>query len=134
MKKTKRILGCILLVFALIIAQGCASTGNDSLRKATEESVSKKIVDGKTTKAEIKEMFGSPVSTNYTDSGFEIWKYELEKVSPDAINFIPYVNILVAGSSGVKKELTILFDDEDRVKKFNMSESKIKTRTGLLNQ
>jgi hypothetical protein len=55
-------------------------------------------------------------------------------MSADATSFIPVVSLFAASSSGTKKELTVLFDENDKVKKYNMSESPIKTRTGLFNQ
>jgi len=61
-------------------------------------------------------------------------KYEFSKTSADAISYIPVVGLFASSASGTKKELTILFDDQDRVKKFNMASSPIKARTGLFNQ
>ena len=133
MKKFNLILLSIIFCLTLINI-GCATSGNDSLRTETEESVGSKLKEGVTTKEEIKAMFGSPFGTSYTDGGFEIWKYELSKMKADANNFIPFINIFVASESGMKKELTILFDENDKVKKYNMSESPIKVRMGLLNQ
>ncbi|MBW1616938.1 MAG: hypothetical protein JRJ49_10505 [Deltaproteobacteria bacterium] len=134
MKKNNRILLSIILCFIFIMAIGCATSGNDSLRTETEETVNGKLTEGVTTKQEVKAMFGSPFETSYTDGGLEIWKYELYKMQADANNFIPFVNIFIASSSGMKKGLTILFDEQDKVKKYNMSESPLKVRTGLLNQ
>jgi len=134
MKRNKMIFAYISIIFIMLIAQGCATVGNDSLREESESSVNAKLTVGKTTKAEVKDMFGSPIQTSYTDGGLEIWKYVLSKMSADATNFIPIVNIFAAGSSGTKKELTILFDGNGVVKKYNMSESPIKVRGGILNQ
>ncbi len=124
---------CVLLCLSGLIG-ACATAGNDSLRKETESSVGEKIKPGVTTKAEVKNMFGSPLNTTYTDSGQEIWKYELSNISADATCFIPVVSIFAASSSGKKKELVVFFDDSDLVKKFNMSESNVKVRNGLMNQ
>ena len=88
---------CVLLcMYGMMCA--CATAGNDSLRKETEASVGDKIKPGETTKAEIKGMFGSPLSTSFTDSGMEIWKYELSKISADATSYIPVVSIFAASS------------------------------------
>ena len=133
MKIMKNSLTAFLVLFVVAVT-GCATVGNDTLRAETEESISQKIVKNKTTKSEVKSMFGSPMSTSYTDGGSEIWKYELSKMSADATSFIPVVSLFAASSSGVKKELVILFNDDDTVKKFNMSESDMKVRTGLFNQ
>jgi hypothetical protein len=113
---------------------GCASVGNESLRKETEASVATKVIDGKTTKAEIKAMFGSPIKTTFTDGGLEIYTYELAKMSADAINYIPLVGIFGGSASGTKKELVILFDEKSVVKRSSMSESEVKQKTGLMNR
>ena len=77
-----------------IFIAGCASTGNQTLKEETEASVSAKIINNVTTQAEIKAMFGSPYQTTYTDGGLEIWKYQLDNLKADAINYVPIVNFL----------------------------------------
>lgn len=121
----------IVLILNLV---GCISYGNESLRKESEASVSQKLVEGKTTKADVKQMFGSPISTSFTDSGSEIWNYEMSKMSPDLVNFVPFVGLFGSSSSGTKKLLVILYDDNGVVKKFTMSESPVKSKFGLFNQ
>lgn len=122
-------LACVLAIFT-----GCASSGNETLRKETEASVKQKMVEGKTTKAEVKTMFGSPLKTTFTDGGMEIFTYELSKVSADAINYVPLVGLLGGSASGTKKELVILFDENSVVKRFSMSESPVQTKTGIFNR
>ncbi|MFM0051547.1 hypothetical protein [Caballeronia grimmiae] len=117
----------------VVTLAGCAGTGNDSLRSETEATVSTKIVDGKTTKAEIRGMFGSPMKTEFTDSGLEIWRYELTKVHADAVSYIPVVNLLGSSASGKKKELVVLFTPDNIVKRYSMSESDVSHKTGIFN-
>lgn len=119
-----------LAVFALAVA-GCASTGNETLKNETELTVASKIEVGATTAAEIKAMFGSPYETTYTDSGMLIWKYRLDDLKADAVNFIPLVNMFGSKYSGTRKELVILFDENDVVKRSNMSESDVETKSGI---
>jgi len=133
MLNSKNVKYIFLALFSLTLF-GCATAGNDSLRLESETSVSQKLKKGVTTKNEVKALFGSPLSTSYTDGGSEIWKYELSKMSADASSYIPVVGLFAGSSSGVKKELTILFDEDSKVKKFNMSESDVKVRTGMFNQ
>jgi glycine betaine/choline ABC-type transport system substrate-binding protein len=115
----------------VVLMGGCASTGNQTLKTETEISVGSKIVVGETSAAEIKSMFGSPFESSYTDGGLQIWKFRLDDMNADAVNFIPVVNLFGSSMSGKRKELVILFDDEDVVKRFNMSESDVQTKTGL---
>lgn len=130
MKKTVILCGAIVASFMLT---GCASVGNESLRKESESSVSQKIVQGKTTKSEVKAMFGSPTKTTFTDGGLEVWNYDFSNVSADAISYVPIVNLFGASASGKKKELVVMYDPSDVVKRFSMSESDVTHKTGLFN-
>lgn len=126
----------ILFAIGLVIAMltsGCASTGNETLRAESEGSVSQKIVEGKTSKAEVRKMFGSPMKTSFTDGGLEIWTYEFTKISADAVSYIPIVSMFGGSSSGTKKELVVMFDDKGLIKRYAMSESDVKTKTGMFN-
>jgi putative exporter of polyketide antibiotics len=123
------ILFCVLVLFIA----SCASSGNQTLKSETESSVAAKIVNNVTTQAEIKAMFGSPYQTTYTDGGLEIWKYQLDDLKADAINYVPIVNFFGSSYSGTRKELVILFNDDGTVKRNSMAESDVKTKSGLFN-
>jgi PBP1b-binding outer membrane lipoprotein LpoB len=129
---TKVNVSLLVTLVSVLILSGCASSGNESLKEETELTVSAKVVEGQTTAAEIKAMFGSPYETTYTDSGSLIWKFRLDDLKSDAINYIPIVNWFGSSVSGTRKELVVLFDDNDVVKRSNMSESEVKTKTGIL--
>lgn len=122
----KKVIG---ILFLSVFLAGCASSGDSALRSETESTVSSKIVEGKSTKADVQRYFGSPESVNFTDGGKEIWKYGFSKVSVDASSFIPFYGLFHNGAHGTKKELTILFDG-DIVQKFTMAESAIDTKSG----
>ncbi|MCD2519522.1 hypothetical protein LQ564_24770 [Massilia sp. G4R7] len=128
----KQVLLCATVIAAFVLT-GCASVGSESLRKETEMSVSQKIVQGKTTKSEVRAMFGSPAKTSFTDGGLEIWNYDFTNVSADAISYVPIVNMFGASASGKKKELVVMYDDNNIVKRFSMSEADVHQKTGLFN-
>ncbi|MGO9954341.1 MAG: hypothetical protein ACLPN1_19310 [Dissulfurispiraceae bacterium] len=130
-KRKLRRAAIVIMVFFAVTVLGCASAGNQSLKNETEVTVSQKVVEGKTCKAEIREMFGSPSSTTFTDGGLEIWKYELANMSADAVNFVPVVNLFGSSRSGTKKELVVLYDEKGIVKRCSMSESPVSVKTGL---
>ncbi|AUV26695.1 hypothetical protein HV265_08535 [Citrobacter sp. RHBSTW-00678] len=120
----------IALAVALAVTlTGCASSGNQKLKSETETSVQSKIQEGKTTKAEVKTLFGSPDAVSYTDGGNEIWKYSFAKVKVNGTSFIPFYGLFHNGTNGTKKELTILFKD-NTVQKYTMAESAINTKSG----
>jgi|TARA_B110000037_G_scaffold192651_1_gene227020 hypothetical protein len=121
----------LITVLSVLILSGCASSGNQTLKNETEFTVASKVVAGQTSAAEVKAMFGSPYETTYTDSGLLIWKFRLDDLQSDAVNFIPIVNWFGSSMSGTRKELVILFDENDVVKRSSMSESEVDTKTGL---
>ena len=123
----------ILLFTLIIFVAGCASTGNQTLKEETESSVATKIINNVTTQAEIKAMYGSPYETTFTDGGMEIWKYRLDDLKADAINYVPLVNLFGSSFSGTRKELVILFNDDGTVKRNSMSESDVQNKSGLFN-
>ncbi len=120
-------------VIVAVLVTGCASVGNEQLRNETESSIQGKIVEGKTTKSQIRTTFGSPLKTTFTDGGLEVATYEFTNVSADAISYIPIVNMFGASASGKKKELVVLFDKSGVVQRYSMSESDVKQKTGLFN-
>ena len=123
----------ILLFTLIIFVAGCASTGNQTLKEETESSVATKIINNVTTQAEIKAMYSSPYETTFTDGGMEIWKYRLDDLKADAINYVPLVNLFGSSFSGTRKELVILFNDDGTVKRNSMSESDVQNKSGLFN-
>ena len=116
-----------------MLTLGCASVGNETLRSESEGTISQKMVEGKTSKAEVRKMFGSPMKTTFTDGGLEIWTYEFSKVSADAVSYIPIVSMFGGSSSGTKKELVVMYDDKGLVQRYAMSESDVKHKTGMFN-
>ena len=122
----------VTLSFAL---GGCADTGNKSLKYATESKVQGQIKEGVTTKNQIQAMFGSPFKTSYTDNGSLIWTYQYDDttaLTPQTVGSV-LLTFGLAGtkSKGTRNELVILFDENNVVKKFNMSNSEIETGTIL---
>jgi len=132
MKKINKMGIVAIISFGLL--SGCATVGNDSLKDEDQQTISNKLTEGKTTMAEVKVMLGTPMSTSYTDGGLEVWTYEITHMSADAASYIPVVGMFAGSSSGTKKELVILFDEKEKVRKYKMNESAVKARTGLFNQ
>lgn len=125
----------LVIMLGSLILVACANTGNESMKGMTEEKVQSTIVAGTTTKAQIKGMFGSPFETSYTDNGALIWKYQYDDTTaftPETVGSV-ILTLGLAGtkSEGTRNELVILFDENDIVKKFNMSNSDIETGTLL---
>ena len=125
----------VLLICTALVFTGCANEGSTVLKKISEEEVQGKIVVGKTTRDQVRGMYGSPLETTYTDAGLEIWKYQYDDTTGlNAENIASAVLTLgLAGSkhTGDRKELIVLFDENNIVKRFNMSVSPVTKGTGL---
>jgi outer membrane protein assembly factor BamE (lipoprotein component of BamABCDE complex) len=119
-----------IVASVLILSVGCSSIGNNSLRHETSASISNKIRQGVTSKTDIYAILGAPISTTFSGDGLEVAKYEYTHLTPRAQNFIPY-NVFSRVQDGKKKELVILFDSKNIVKKYVINESDIQERRGI---
>ncbi|ANA15309.1 hypothetical protein APT_10045 (plasmid) [Acetobacter pasteurianus NBRC 101655] len=123
----------IASVFSLSVMMAlsaCGSSGNVSIKNETATSVDQKIHDGVTTREEVRQMYGDPVATDFTDSGHEKWTYTFSNTQADAANFIPVYGDLRQGQHGTEKHLTIIFEG-DKVWHHSMNSSAVKAKSGL---
>lgn len=111
---------------------GCASGGNKAIKDETAQSVASKLIHGKTTKNQVRALYGDPYTTSFTDSGNEIWKYHFSKAHVTASSFVPVVSLFASGSKGKKKELVIFFNKRGIVQRHSMSTSDVETNTSLI--
>jgi hypothetical protein len=84
------------------------ATGDQALWGQTEDTIAKKIFPGKTTKDEVRAIFGASLKVVLTDTG-ETWNYESSVVT------------IFSGSSYTRNTLIILFDDKAIVKRYSMN-------------
>jgi outer membrane protein assembly factor BamE (lipoprotein component of BamABCDE complex) len=115
-----------------LLLSGCASVGNESIADATYETVSAQLVKGKTRQQQVRELYGDPVKTSFTDSGNEIWEYDFSRMHSKPTNFIPYVNLIHSGAEGDKKSLVVFFDRSKVVQQYTISSSKVDVSQGLI--
>ena len=111
---------------------GCASVGNERIADASPQTVSGQLVKGKTTQAHVRELYGDPGKSSFTDSGNEIWEYEFSRLHSKPTNFIPYVSLIHSGAEGDKKSLVIFFDKRKVVQQYTINSSKVDVSEGLL--
>ncbi|MFT6769912.1 outer membrane protein assembly factor BamE [Congregibacter sp.] len=128
MKNTKILL---VSIFSAVLISACSTSGNMKLQHENQVSIAEKIKQGITNKQQVYQMLGAPLETSLTENGLEIAKYEFTRTTPQARNFIPY-NVFSRVSDGEHKELVILFDDNNLVKKFVINESDIQKRRGIV--
>ena len=122
----------LLLASAFVVAlAGCATAGNSSLKGATDESVASVIVEGKTTQAEVREVFGSPVTTYFDGTGGEVWTYILSSYKSDAKNFIPFMALVGTSASGTNTQLQVQFNEQDVVERYSFNNAEMEYGTGV---
>jgi hypothetical protein len=122
----------IAIGLAALAVGACASVGNDVLRTQDAKGVDQAIIDGKTTRSQVEAMYGPPNATSYASAQSEIWVYRWARSTSRPENFIPYVGILVAGNDVQKKELVILFNEQNIVTRHSMRETNETVRRNLL--
>ena len=113
---------------------GCASIGNEMLAEKSEQDIDAMIEQGVTTKAEIQELFGSPMEVNFTESGALTWSYWYAESTVTGASLL--VSMATRGISGTKSkgeqtQLAILFDDKDIVQRYDLSSRDYESRTNL---
>ena len=111
---------------------GCASVGNERIADASLQTVSEQLVKGKTTQEHVRQLYGDPMKTSFTDSGNETWEYEFSRLHSKPTNFIPYVNLIYSGAEGDKKSLVIFFNKSKVVQQYTISSSKVDLSQGLV--
>jgi outer membrane protein assembly factor BamE (lipoprotein component of BamABCDE complex) len=115
----------------LFLMTGCVSIGNQAIKNETQQTIQSKIVEGKTTKEQVRAALGEATSVSFTDSGNEIWTYTYTHSSPKAQDFIPIVNIFTQGSDQTTKQLIVMFDKNEVVSKYTMRTSQNEVHAGL---
>jgi len=79
----------------------------------------------------VRQAYGDPMKTSFTDSGNETWEYDFSRLRSKPINFVPYVNVIYSGAEGEKKSLVIFFDKHKVVQQFTVSTSQVDISHGL---
>ena len=130
MRLISRAMARFLAISLLSAMAACASAGNQFLKDADENKVNSVVIDGTSTKADVKAKFGDPNDTSFTDSGNEIWKYTYAYITPMGENFIPVVGIFAGGQNVDKKELVIFFDKNGIVQRHTLTFSKEQIKRG----
>ncbi|MGI4775956.1 MAG: hypothetical protein ACRYE9_03400 [Janthinobacterium lividum] len=125
----------ILLPFVLlstILLSGCAGkSGHAFSEKMSESEVSAKLIKDKTTKEQVKNMFGDPEDIDLREDGSENWVYKFVRSSAKAVNFVPYANLVYSGTNDTIKRLKILFNAQGTVNRFAFSNATGETKQGL---
>jgi outer membrane protein assembly factor BamE (lipoprotein component of BamABCDE complex) len=117
MKKLITTIAMVLLVAA------CASSGNEKVRTETMDTVGQKVTKGKSTKADVKQLYGEPGSVSLTDGGGEVWHYAYAHATANGASYIPIVGIFAGGADVAKNEVVFIFDKNDVMQNYTVHAS-----------
>ena len=121
----------LLLIITALMLTSCSDSVNKNFKKSDDQQISTMITEGKTTKQEIKAIFGEPTSIDFNKDNREEWTYAYSEASKNPLNYIPFTSIL-NGQTGVTRKMVILFDG-DIVQRYAISSNNEKIKKGLLN-
>lgn len=125
------LVGSTALMLALSI-NGCAvKTGNEQLGEMEKTQISQKIEKGKSTKQDVKSLFGDPDKTDFDNNGHEKWTYVHVRKDAKFVNYVPVANWFVGGTNDTTKSVVVLFHDDGVVKNYIVSDAKGETKAGL---
>lgn len=127
----KKFLLSFVLILSVAFLAGCASAGNDSINNQSNQKLSQKIINGQTTEAQIKHIFGDPYKQTFNDNGDPLWTYQYKHEHRTVASYIPVVGLFAKDVKGHKKTLVILFSKKGIVKNWSFSSSAISARAGL---
>ena len=122
----------ILVIFLALFIANCAKKTNENLKKNTDQEISQMVVEGKTTKKEVKEIFGDPNEIKFDKkTGIEKWTYSHTETSMNPLNYIPVTKILI-GQDGKARTFIVEFKG-DVVFTDNAITKDERIKKGLLN-
>lgn len=120
----------IAAVFIILPLAGCMTQGNKQLKNENLQTISQKIVKGKTTQQNILTQFGEPKEKAIND-GLEVWTYDVVFGENQISNYIPGLALLTNSSTTKVNRLEIFFKG-NVVDKYNFSQMQDKISRGLL--
>ncbi|MHB1546130.1 MAG: hypothetical protein ACYCSB_01230 [bacterium] len=120
----KKIALFFILALSVSALAGCAaSMGNSSIKNESNKTLSQKLVKGKTTEAQVAQMFGQPESKSFAGNGDPIWSYQRNTVHNGILSYVPVVGLFANAQTDTNKVLAILFNKKGIVKNWEFTNS-----------
>lgn len=111
---------CLSIALACTFSlMGCAKGGggNQRLAGTSTSEITDRLVEGRTTKAEVREWLGEPNGISKNKNGTESWRYNLtnNEARVKASSFIPYIGGIVGGSEHKSETRTLTINFKNGV-------------------
>ncbi|GAC1376248.1 MAG: hypothetical protein NVS3B3_15280 [Aquirhabdus sp.] len=110
----------ILVGFAVLcLVTGCVVPSNQEAKSGTQQTIQNKIVEGTTTKDQVRTALGEAASVSFS-SDDEVWTYSYTQPSSRLQNFVPIANFFTKGSYLSPQQLIVKFDKKGIVSKYTI--------------
>jgi len=121
----------LLLIFISILIISCTnSSGSKFLASTSENQLRDRLVNGITTKEQVKSYFGDPHNVEFLPHNREEWVYAYTKSRAKTINFVPVLNTLYSGTNDNVRRLKIIFNSRGLVERYIFINNKGETLHG----
>lgn len=133
-----------LLVAAAMLSTlslvGCVTTPQEvgvvAIKNETQASINKRIIAGKSTKADVLRELGEPSAKDFddNDSSIERWTYTYlsHQVQADGTGYLPFATLIKHDNSTTSRTVTVIFKHNGIVRNVNVSSSDFKSTVGVL--
>ncbi|HEY4169747.1 MAG TPA: hypothetical protein VGM96_23350 [Reyranella sp.] len=119
------------MVALAVALAGCASGGNEILKNQDTATVNALIIDNKTTRDEVLRIYGSPTQSSFLNEKNEIFTYRWARATAQGQNFIPIVGAFARAYDVHKKQLVIIFNEQNVVARHTMTDLNDTIKSGL---
>lgn len=128
----KRLALSVMAVLSVFVLAGCAvSSGSSSIKSQSNQTLSQKLIKGKTTETQVVQIFGQPYSKTFKGNGDVEWIYQRNTVHNNFVSYIPVVGFFAGHQNDTNKILTVLFHKNKTVKDWAWSNSTSALKAGL---
>lgn len=114
------VLMTVLVAPAMVSMGGCAM-GNTSIANENLNTLNRKLIPGKTTKAQVLQEFGEPSEKSFV-AGRESWRYRM--VDTQFRTYVPFVGLAMGDSGTVMTDVVVLFDKAGVVVRHDLTKTK----------
>jgi hypothetical protein len=122
----------ILFITLSLVIAACSGNQNKAFKQSSDQEIQGMIVEGKTTKAEVEQMFGKPTDIDYDKAGREKWTYAYSEASKNPLNFIPVIST-IKGQEGTTRKMVVVYEG-DIVARYAISQNEEQIKKGVFSK
>jgi hypothetical protein len=122
----------LLLIISALVLTSCADSVNKNFKDNDNKQISDMLVKGRTTKGEVKSLFGQPTDIDFDNDNREKWTYSYAEAGKNPLNYLPPVSMLF-GQKGKVRKMVIVFNN-DVVYEYALSTDNERIKKGILTE